>query len=60
GCGGAAPLLGFDTATAADHRYVLEHFSVFVEKKHLMYVIGLEIDYEENEEMSGFVFSRTT
>jgi iron-sulfur cluster assembly protein len=58
GCGGAAPLLGFDTAKETDHCYVLEHFSVFVEKKHLMYVLGLEIDFEDNGEISGFVFNQ--
>jgi len=57
GCGGAAPLLGFDTAQPADERYTLENFSVFVEKKHLMYVIDLEIDYEQTEYASGFVFN---
>lgn len=57
GCGGAAPLLGFDTAKETDHCYVLDHFSVFVEKKHLMYVLGLEIDFEDNGEVSGFVFN---
>ena len=58
GCGGAAPLLGFDTATESDHRYALQHFSVLVEKKHLMYVIGLEIDYQDTGEVAGFVFNK--
>ncbi len=57
GCGGAAPMLGFDTAKDSDQCYVLENFSVYIEKKHVMYVIGLEIDFEENEEISGFVFN---
>jgi iron-sulfur cluster assembly protein len=57
GCSGAAPLLGFDTVKETDQCYALENFSVFVEKKHLMYVIGLEIDFEDTGEVSGFVFN---
>ena len=57
GCGGASPLLGFDTAQPTDERYELEGLPVFVEKKHLLYVIGLEIDHEENDGASGFVFN---
>ncbi len=57
GCGGASPLLGFDTAQPTDERYELGDFAVFVEKKHLLYVIGLEIDHEENGETTGFVFN---
>jgi iron-sulfur cluster assembly protein len=57
GCGGASPLLGFDTALPTDEQYALENFSIFVEKKHLMYLIDLEIDYEESEHATGFVFN---
>ncbi|MDJ1469818.1 HesB/IscA family protein [Xanthocytophaga flava] len=57
GCGGASPLLGFDTVKENDHCYILKDFSVIVEKKHLMYVLGLEIDYEDNGEIKGFVFN---
>ncbi len=60
GCSGASPLLGFDTAKETDHCYTLENFSIFIEKKHLMYVLGLEIDYEDNKDLSGFVFNNPT
>lgn len=56
GCGGAAPLLGFDTSTETDHRYLLADFSVLIDKKHWIYVLDMEIDYEENDVLSGFVF----
>ncbi len=58
GCGGAAPLLGFDTAQETDHQYVYADIRILVEKKHLMYVLGLELDYEETDQMSGFVFQQ--
>lgn len=56
GCAGASFLLGFDTVKSADQTYHLEEILVLIEKKHLMYVLGLELDYEEGEE-SGFVFT---
>jgi iron-sulfur cluster assembly protein len=55
GCSGASFLLGFDTAKSTDQTYLVEEIPVFIEKKHLMYVLGLELDYEKGEE-SGFVF----
>jgi iron-sulfur cluster assembly protein len=57
GCGGASFLLGFDKAKTGDEVYTIDDILVFIEKKHVMYVLGLEIDYEEGEEESGFVFN---
>lgn len=56
GCSGASFLLGFDTVKSTDQTYHVEEVPVFIEKKHLMYVLGLELDYEKGEE-SGFVFN---
>jgi iron-sulfur cluster assembly protein len=56
GCAGSSFLLGFDTPKSADQRYQVEEIPVFIEKKHLMYVLGLVLDYQEGEE-SGFVFN---
>ncbi len=57
GCGGTSFLLGFDKAKPGDETYTTENVLVFIEKKHVMYVLGLEIDFEEGEEESGFVFN---
>jgi iron-sulfur cluster assembly protein len=57
GCGGASFLLGFDTPNATDDIYIVEGIRVFIEKKHLMYVLGMEINFEENEDGTGFVFN---
>ena len=57
GCSGTSYFLGFDKAKAGDEAYLLDSLLVFIEKKHVMYILGLEIDYEENEEESGFVFN---
>ncbi len=57
GCGGASFLLGFDKFKPGDEKYTVEQLPVFIEKRHVMYVLGLEVDFEESEEESGFVFN---
>ncbi|MCE7066821.1 iron-sulfur cluster assembly accessory protein [Dyadobacter sp. CY326] len=50
-------LLGFDTATEHDQTYHVDGIKVFVDKRHLMYVIGLSVDYEEGANGSGYTVS---
>jgi iron-sulfur cluster assembly protein len=57
GCG-ATFLLGFDKPANSDTPYQGEGFTVYIDRKHLMYVIGLEIDYEEGALGQGFTFSK--
>lgn len=47
-------LLGFDTATEHDQTYLVDGIKVFVDKRHLMYVIGTSVDYEEGANGSGY------
>ncbi|TDB61203.1 iron-sulfur cluster assembly accessory protein [Arundinibacter roseus] len=56
GCS-ATFLLGFDTATDKDQVYIIEGIQVFIDKRHLMYVLGATIDYEEGENGRGFTVS---
>lgn len=51
---GASFLLGFDTKSPDDDEYTLEGITIYVDRRHLMYVIGLTIDFDEDGE--GFVF----
>jgi len=53
----ASFLLGFNKKNESDSFYMLDEINIYIDKKHLMYIIGLEIDYEENETASGFVFN---
>lgn len=53
----ASFLLGFDKKNERDKDYHLDDLNIFIDKKHLMYIIGLEIDFEEHETTSGFVFN---
>ena len=56
GCGGAALMLGFDKRKETDQEFVIENLTVYIDKKHTLYLIGKEIDFLENEEARGFMF----
>lgn len=56
GCGGMAYLLGFDKSREGDLTYELDDIPVMVEKKHMMYLIGLEVDFYEGSDARGFTF----
>jgi iron-sulfur cluster assembly protein len=56
GCSGTSYLLGFDTVNGTDKTYNADGIPVYIDKKHLMYVMGMQIDYETSENESGFVF----
>ena len=50
-------LLGFDTATEHDQTYLVEGIKVLIDKRHLMYVIGVSVDYEDGLNGSGYTVS---
>lgn len=56
GCAGVSYLIGFDNKKETDEEYLIEGISVFIEKKHFMYVIGLKVDFVNEAEQRGFVF----
>lgn len=47
-------LLGFDTNTDHDEVYLMEGVKVIIDRRHLMYVVGVTIDYEEGTNGNGF------
>lgn len=53
GCS-ATFLLGFDTETEADQAYAINGIKVIIDRRHLMYVLGVWIDYEEGVNGQGF------
>lgn len=59
GCAGSQQfLLGFDTPAEHDHIYQYEGLPIYIDKAHLMYVIGLELAYESDEDGNqGFTFN---
>lgn len=56
GCSGVSYVLGFDKQKEQDNAYEVEGIPVYVEKKHLMYLIGLEITFYDGEDARGFTF----
>lgn len=55
GCG-AQYLIGFDVPSGTDERYDFDGIQVLIERKHLLHVFGLEIDFESGENGEGFTF----
>ena len=56
GCAGFSYILGFDHKTDADDEYIMDDVHVFIDKAHLMYLAGMEIDYTVGLNNRGFVF----
>ncbi len=56
GCGGVALIIGFDKQKSTDLSYIVEGISVYVDKKHTMYLIGKEVDFYEGADAKGFMF----
>ncbi|MCU0416302.1 MAG: iron-sulfur cluster assembly accessory protein [Cytophagaceae bacterium] len=57
GCSGQGYVIGFDKPGVQDNQYSYEGITVFIEKKHLLYVAGLQIDFESDSESRGFTCS---
>lgn len=57
GCSGTSFVLGFDQKKSGDNEYLIEGLPVYIEKKHILYVAGVELDYEDSEEVTGFIFN---
>jgi iron-sulfur cluster assembly protein len=54
----ATYLLGLDKATENDELYEVEGVKVLIDKRHLMYLIGVRIDYTETESGIGFTIEK--
>lgn len=56
GCSGFNYLLGFDKKKENDLEYQQDEVNIIVEKKHTMYLLGLEVDFYEGSDARGFTF----
>jgi iron-sulfur cluster assembly protein len=59
GCAGQL-LLGFDLPTENDQIYLVNNVRLLIDKRHLMYVINTEIDFEETKNGAGFTINKLT
>ena len=57
GCSGMSYLLGFDKPKDSDEIYNLEGLNLIMDKKHAMYVLGMEVDFQDGLNARGFVFN---
>lgn len=59
GCAGASYILGFDTRNEKDLAFEIQGLPVYVEKKDVMYLVGMEVDFYEGNDARGFTFIDT-
>ncbi|HET9487053.1 MAG TPA: iron-sulfur cluster assembly accessory protein [Chryseosolibacter sp.] len=57
GCGGMSLIIGFDKKKETDLSYQINGITVYVDKKHTMYLIGKEVDFVDTAEGRGFTFN---
>ncbi len=58
GCAGAVPTLGFDKPQVHDDTYIIQGLTVLIDRRQLLYVLGYEIDFVENENERGFTLTK--
>jgi iron-sulfur cluster assembly protein len=56
GCGGMSYLLGFDKPKEGDQQFEIMGISVLIEKKHYMFLMGMQVDFYEGNDARGFTF----
>ncbi|CAL1517311.1 iron-sulfur cluster assembly accessory protein [Chitinophaga sp. MM2321] len=57
GCAGVAYMLGFDARMEDDDLFEVSGIPVIMKKAHGIYLMGMEIDYQETPDARGFVFN---
>lgn len=58
GCGTGGFTIGFDINREDDIIYTHRGITIYVNKKHLMYVLGMEVRFKEEGDSWGFVFEK--
>jgi len=57
GCSGLSYLLAFDEIKPQDNVYIVDDAEIIMDKSHIMYVIGMQVDYGDGLNARGFTFS---
>ena len=57
GCSGMTYILGFDQKKDGDQEYEIEGIRVFMHKAHGMYLLGMQIDFQDGLNARGFTFN---
>jgi iron-sulfur cluster assembly protein len=56
GCSGMNYILGFDQIKEGDTEYEIDNIKVFMNKAHGLYLVGMEVDFQNGLNSRGFVF----
>ena len=56
GCSGMSYLLGFDKKEDGDQLYDIQGISVIVKDSHSIYLMGMEVNFEDGLNARGFTF----
>jgi len=59
GCGSSWQL-GFDQPEAGDQVYEIDGVRVIIAVRHLLYVLGVQVDYETSDAWRGFTITRAS
>ncbi len=56
GCAGMNYILGFDQKKDGDQEFLIDDIKVFMNKAHQMYLLGMQIDWQDGLNSRGFTF----
>ncbi|MDI6402481.1 iron-sulfur cluster assembly accessory protein [Balneolaceae bacterium ANBcel3] len=56
GCSGLSYELGFDVPTTADQMFESHGVKIAIDKRHLLYLEGLSVDFRDGLDARGFMF----
>jgi iron-sulfur cluster assembly protein len=57
GCSGMNYVLGFDQKKEGDQEFMIDDIKVFMHKAHQMYLLGMQIDWQDGLNSRGFTFN---
>jgi iron-sulfur cluster assembly protein len=57
GCSGMNYVLGFDQKKDGDQEYLIDDIRVFMNKAHGLYLVGMQINFQDGLNARGFTFS---
>ncbi|RMG58765.1 MAG: iron-sulfur cluster assembly accessory protein [Bacteroidetes bacterium] len=57
GCSGLSYVLDFDRKQDFDELYEIDGLAVIMDKRHSLYVAGMEVDYQSGLNDRGFIFN---
>jgi iron-sulfur cluster assembly protein len=57
GCSGMNYVLGFDQKKEGDQEYVIDGIKVFMHKAHGLYLVGMQINFQDGLNARGFTFN---